>query len=43
MAKLYWRIKRDNGTWTYVAATCSNTGLIGQNDPALASYIQEEE
>jgi hypothetical protein len=25
MAKLYWRVKRDNGKWTWVAATEANT------------------
>ncbi len=40
--KLYWRIKK-NGKWTWVAATISNTGLMGQYDPLLAVYLEEEE
>jgi len=42
MAKLYWRIKK-NGNWTWVAATCVNTGLMGQYDPELAAFVEEEE
>ncbi len=42
MAKLYWRVKKKN-RWTWVAATVSNTGLMGQYDPQLAAYLEEEE
>ncbi len=41
MAKLYWRLKK-NGKWTWVAATESNTGLMGQYDPQFAAYLEEE-
>ncbi len=42
MAKLYWRVKKEN-KWTWVAAAVSNTGLMGQYDPQFAVYLEEEE
>lgn len=42
MARLYWRIKK-NGKWTWKKATADNSGLLGQYDPELAVYLDEED
>ena len=41
MAKLYWRIKR-NEKWTWVATTMANT-VPGYGDPSDLNYQEEEE
>jgi len=46
MAKLYWRIKQDNGKWTWRAATVIASHLNDDEDgtPVYASYeVKEEE
>ena len=41
MAKLYWRVKR-NERWTWVAATNENTMWCLSN-PEDSEYLEEEE
>jgi len=43
MAKLYWRVKRDE-KWTWVAATMDNTDMYRNScDPQKVEYIDVEE
>ncbi len=41
MAKLYWRVKKKNGKWTWIRAIWDNTDNC--SDPEDAIYQEEEE